>query len=242
MYSSHPRPPGNGEIRVATIQEIEPRLLPATVTSWHAMNESCHSCLFRTASMKSASWPLMLSHVEGILTKPVWKAMTSIPQSPINVVVLSTQPARKAARTAQGQGFAAAPADDSTSTTDLDATPTTKWLITSTWPRLPGAAADRNPMLDPARTAATRWMPRSGSGPPAGPKTWVTLMTSEPNNMCTATFFKAPHTHHSQKPISLPRKRISLARRAMDRAMSFGSMRKHGRDNTVGTRGRTNTG
>ena len=134
---------GNGEIRLATIQEIGLRSFPATVTSWHAMKESCHSCLFCTANMKSASWPLMLSHVEGILTEPVWKAMTSIPQSPINVVVLSTQPARKAARTAQGEGFAAAPADDSTSTTDLDDTPTAKWLITGTWPRLPGATAHR---------------------------------------------------------------------------------------------------
>ena len=107
------------------------------------MNESCHSGLFCTANMKSEIWPLILSHVEGILTWREWKAMTSIPQSPINVVDLSTQPARIAARTAQGDGSAAAPADDSTSTTDLDATPTTKWLITGTWPLLPGATADR---------------------------------------------------------------------------------------------------
>ena len=66
-------------------------------------------------------------------------------------------------------------------------------------------------------------------------------MTCEPNNMCTVTFIKAPHTHHSQKPISFPRLRTSLARRRMERAMSFGSMGPRGRNNT-GTRGRNNTG
>jgi hypothetical protein len=89
------------------------------------MKESCHSLVFCTTSMNSANSPLRLSHVEGILIKLVWKAITSIPQSPANVVALSNQPTRMAARTAQEEVFAAAPADASTATTDLDGTPTT---------------------------------------------------------------------------------------------------------------------
>ena len=136
------RPSDRGKIQLATKQDIGIRPFQMPVTSWQALKESCHSDLFCTATMKSASWPLMLSQVEGILTLPAWKAITSIPQSPINVVALSLQPALMADRTAHWVGFAAAPADGSTSTTDEDATPMTKWLTTGTWPLLPGATAD----------------------------------------------------------------------------------------------------